>query len=67
MENKVQPLFSGDLSPRLMSAIERFDDAVLQAIEKAYVDNIPQAFVVALLHGYAQQQTQVMLVVDDED
>lgn len=64
---KVHNLFSGDISPRLLTVLDKFDDSLRQTIETAFEDNIPQGLIVAVLQAYTQQQTFMMFNFDEDD
>ena len=59
-EGKVIKLTSLDLPPRLVTAINSFDEAITQAIDDVIAAGVHRGMIVGMLHGYAHYQTQVL-------
>ena len=58
----VLDVFPGGVVSRFeVQALEVFDVALRNAVQVAGEAGVPKGFIVALLHGYAHQQTQVMV------
>ncbi|RFD33853.1 hypothetical protein CER19_02510 [Pseudomonas sp. GL93] len=49
------------ISQDINKALTDLDSAIAKAIDAAKAAGLPQGFVVSLLHGYAQQQTSIMV------
>ncbi|WP_347169046.1 hypothetical protein AAHI06_16675 [Pseudomonas salmasensis] len=49
------------ISQDINKALTGLDSAIAKAIDAAKAAGLPQGFVVSLLHGYAQQQTSIMV------
>ncbi len=49
------------MSPDINKAIADLDSAIADAVSAAKAAGLPQGLVVALLHGHAQMQTNVMV------
>ncbi|MBK5416362.1 hypothetical protein [Pseudomonas sp. TH31] len=49
------------MSPDINKAIADLDSAIAKAVGAAKEAGLPQGFVVSLLHGHAQVQTNIMV------
>jgi hypothetical protein len=47
--------------PEMAADVRKLDSGILEAIKEAKWSGVPQGFVVAILHGYAQRETLEML------
>ena len=60
MSNKVVNLTSFDLPPRLVTAMNSFDDAMIKAIGDVIDSGVHRGMIVGMLHAYAHEQTRRM-------
>ena len=49
------------ISQDINKALTGLDSAIAKAIDAAKAAGLPQGFFLSLLHGYAQQQTSIMV------
>lgn len=59
--NKVTTLTSFDLPPRLITAINSFDDVMVKAIDDVISAGVHRGMIVGMLHAYAHEQTRRMV------
>lgn len=59
--SNVTPLVIGDVSRRVDVALKAMDSKIVEAINEAKNSGVPQGLIVALLHGYAHDQTSEMM------
>ena len=50
---KVVNLTAFNLPPKLITAADAFDDAMVKALDAAIKSGIPRSMIVGMLHGYA--------------
>lgn len=58
---RVHALHQGEVSRRTAVAVEAMDEAIRGAVNAAKDANVPQGFIVALLHAHATRQTAELL------
>ena len=58
---KVVKLTSLDLPPKLITAINSFDDAMVKAIDNVIESGVHRGMIVGMLHAYAHEQTRRMV------
>lgn len=61
MSKVIQLYPGGVVSKEQVEGVRQFEEAIILAIADAKALEIPQGFIVSLLHGHALQQTQQML------
>lgn len=61
MNNVINAFPGGVVSPDQVAAVNDLDACLLMAITSAKDVGVPQGFIVALLHGHAAQETQIMI------
>ncbi|VVP89763.1 hypothetical protein PS918_03118 [Pseudomonas fluorescens] len=49
------------LSPAINKAVTELDATIAKAIDAAKAAGLPQGLIVAVLHGHAQLQTNIMM------
>lgn len=61
MTNITRPHHALPLSPAINKAVTELDATIAKAIDAAKAAGLPQELVVAVLHGQAQVQTNIMV------
>ena len=61
MSNVVNLELNKGISRETVVNLRVFDNCIGDAIDNAKRSGLPQGFVVAILHGYAQRETQEMI------
>ena len=60
----VSLLPNGTLTPAALAALRDMDKAFCAAINLAVKSGVPQGLIVAMLHGHAHVQTEIMVTGD---